>query len=223
MPLVIDAPEASFRLNYLFNRIEISRDFRQTWSIFHEDETHPLGTFRGLTFHRGELFLVTGSGIYSSTPDSPQFSQVSPQRKGAEFVDIESFENMLYACTNEAIFQASSGSRWRLKYDGNTCGHFFSLLSFQGKLFAACEKGIYVASQEEKFWHPRYLSKDLGMFVALDGRGDTLFAQTEKGFYVSDDAAQHWRPQNNVQGPWTEAMGGSMLFEPRLKKREKDS
>ena len=62
------------------------------------------------------------------------------------------------------------------------------------------------------------MSKDLGMFVALDGRGDTLFAQTEKGFYVSDDAAQHWRPQNNVQGPWTEAMGGSMLFEPRLKK-----
>lgn len=221
MPLVIDAPEASFRLNYLFNRLEISHDFRQTWSIFYEDETHPLGTFRGLTFHRGELFLVTDTGIYSTQPDTPQFVQISPQRKGGEFVDIESFDNMLYACTNDAIFQASSGVRWRLKYDGSTCGHFFSLLNFQGKLFAACEKGIYVASQEGKFWHPRYLSKDLGMFVALDGRGDTLFAQTEKGFYVSDDAAQHWRPQNNVQGPWTEAMGGSMLFEPRLKNAKK--
>ena len=109
MPLVIDSPEASFRLNYLFNRIEISHDFRQTWSIFYEDESHPLGTFRGLTFHRGELFLVTDSGIYSSSPEAPQFSQVSPQRKGAEFVDIESFDNMLYACTNEAVFQASSG------------------------------------------------------------------------------------------------------------------
>ena len=66
MPLVIDAPEASFRLNYLFNRVEISHDFRQTWSIFYEDETHPLGTFRGLTFHRGELFLVTDTGIFST-------------------------------------------------------------------------------------------------------------------------------------------------------------
>lgn len=223
MPLVIDAPEASFRLNYLFNRVEISHDFRQTWSIFYEDETHPLGTFRGIMFHRGELFLVTDTGIYSTKPDTPQFIQISPQRKGGEFVDIESFDNMLYACTNDAIFQASSGVRWRLKYDGSTCGHFFSLLNFQGKLFAACEKGIYVASQEGKFWHPRYLSKDLGMFVALDGRGDKLFAQTEKGFFVSDDAAQHWQPQSNVQGPWTEAMGGSMLFEPRLKRREKDS
>lgn len=223
MPLVIDAPEASFRLNYLFNRVEISHDFRQTWSIFYEDETHPLGTFRGLNFHRGELFLVTDTGIFSTQTDTPQFVQISPQRKGGEFVDIESFDNMLYACTNDAIFQASSGVRWRLKYDGSTCGHFFSLLNFQGKLFAACEKGIYVASQEGKFWHPRYLSKDLGMFVALDGRGDKLFAQTEKGFFVSDDAAQHWQPQSNVQGPWTEAMGGSMLFEPRLKRREKDS
>lgn len=223
MPLVIDAPDASFRLNYLFNRVEISHDFRRTWSIFYEDETHPLGTFRGLTFHRGELFLVTDTGIYSTKPDTPQFIQISPQRKGGEFVDIESFDNMLYACTNDAIFQASSGVRWRLKYDGSTCGHFFSLLNFQGKLFAACEKGIYVASQEGKFWHPRYLSKDLGMFVALDGRGDKLFAQTEKGFFVSDDAAQHWQPQSNVQGPWTEAMGGSMLFEPGLKRREKDS
>ena len=223
MPLVIDAPEASFRLNYLFNRVEISYDFKQTWSIFYENETHPLGTFRSLTFHRGELFLVTDMGIYSTKPDTPQFLQISPQRKGGEFVDIESFDNMLYACTNDAIFQASSGVRWRLKYDGSTCGHFFSLLNFQGKLFAACEKGIYVASQEGKFWHPRYLSKDLGMFVALDGRGDKLFAQTEKGFFVSDDAAQHWQPQSNVQGPLTEAMGGSMLFEPRLKRREKDS
>ena len=178
MPLVIDAPEASFRLNYLFNRVEISHDFRQTWSIFYEDETHPLGTFRGLTFHRGELFLVTDTGIFSTQTDTPQFVQISPQRKGGEFVDIESFDNMLYACTNDAIFQASSGVRWRLKYDGSTCGHFFSLLNFQGKLFAACEKGIYVASQEGKFWHPRYLSKDLGMFVALDGRGDKIFAQT---------------------------------------------
>ena len=61
------------------------------------------------------------------------------------------------------------------------------------------------------------------MFVALDGLGDKLFAQTDKGFFVSDDAAQHWRPQDNVKGPWTAAMGGTMLFEPRLKKREKNS
>ena len=223
MPLVIDAPDASFRLNYLFNRVEISHDFRQTWSIFYEDETHPLGALRGLTFHRGALFLVTDSGIYSSPADAPHFALVSPQRKGAEFVDIESYENMLYACTNDAIFQASSGSRWRLKYDGKACGHFFSLLHFQGKLFAACEKGIYVSSQEGKFWHPRFISKELGMFVALDGLGDKLFAQTDKGFYVSDDAAQHWRPLDNVRGPWTAAMGGTMLFEPRLKKREKNS
>ena len=222
MPLVIDSPDASFRLNYLFNRIEISHDSRQTWSIFYENQDHPFGTFRGLTIHRGELFLVTDAGIFSSPLNAPNFTQVSPQRKGAEFVDIESFENMLYACTNDAIFQASSGVRWRLKYDGNTCGHFFSLLHFQGKLFAACEKGIYVASQEGKFWHPRYISKELGMFMALDGRGDKLFAQTEKGFYMSEDAAQHWQPQSNIQGPWTEAMGGTMLFEPRLKKREKD-
>ncbi len=223
MPLVIDAPDASFRLNYLFNRVEISHDFRQTWSIFFEDENHPLGALRGLTFHRELLFLVTDSGIYSSPTDSAQFTLVSPQRKGAEFVDIESYENMLYACTNDAIFQASSGSRWRLKYDGKACGHFFSLLHFQGKLFAACEKGIYVSSQEGKFWHPRFISKELGMFVALDGLGDKLFAQTDKGFYVSEDAAQHWHPQDNVKGPWTAAMGGAMLFEPRLKKRDKNS
>lgn len=221
MPLVIDAPNASFRLNYLFNRIEISHDSRQSWTIFYEDQSQPMGTLRGLTFHRGEIFIVTDSGIYSSSIEAPNFSQVSPQRKGAEFVDIESFDNMLYACTNEAIFQASSGARWRLKYDGKACGHFFSLLNFQGKLFAACEKGIYVSSQEGKFWHPRFISKELGMFVALDGREDKLFAQTDKGFYVSEDSAQHWHPQPNVQGPWTEAMGGSMLFEPRLKKRDK--
>lgn len=221
MPLVIDTPNASFRLNYLFNRIEISHDSRQTWSIFYEDQNQPMCALRGLTFHRGELFIVTDNGIYSSSVDTPQFSQVSPQRKGAEFVDIESFDNMLYACTNEAIFQASSGARWCLKYDGKACGHFFSLLNFQGKLFAACEKGIYVSSQEGKFWHPRFISKEIGMFVALDGRGDKLFAQTDKGFYMSEDAAQHWHPQPNVQGPWTEAMGGSMLFEPRLKKRDK--
>lgn len=223
MPLVIDAPNASFRLNYLFNRVEISYDTRQTWSIFYEDEKHPMGALRGLTFHRDALFLVADNGIYCSPADSPNFTQVSPQRKGAEFVDIESFENMLYACTNEAIYQAASGSRWRMKYDGKACGHFFSLLNFQGKLFAACEKGIYVVTQEGKFWHPRFISKELGMFVALDGRGDKLFAQTDKGFYVSEDSAQHWEPQTNVKGPWTEAMGGSMLFEPRLKKREKDS
>ena len=111
MPLVIDAPDASFRLNYLFNRVEISHDFRQTWSIFYEDEAQPLGALRGLTFHRGALFLVTDSGIYSSPADAARFTLVSPQRKGAEFVDIESYENILYACTNDAIFQASSGSR----------------------------------------------------------------------------------------------------------------
>lgn len=222
MPLVIDASVGSFRLNYLFNRVEISHNFRQTWSIFYEDEDHPMGVLRGLTFHRNELFLVTDNGIYSSTPDAPNFILISPQRKGAEFVDIESFENMLYACTNEAIYQASSGSRWRMKYDGKACGHFFSLLSFQGKLFAACEKGIYVSSQEGKFWHPRFISKELGMFFALDGRGDKLFAQTNKSFYVSEDSAQHWSPQPNIRGPWTEAMGGSMLFEPRLKKKDSE-
>ena len=113
MPLVIDAPEASFRLNYLFNRIEISHDFRQTWSIFYEDESHPLGTFRGLTFHRGELFLVTDSGIYSSSTDTPQFSQVSPQRKGAEFVDIEYLEkqaNKEIVTTPFKVLKASTGN-----------------------------------------------------------------------------------------------------------------
>lgn len=223
MPLVIDTPDASFRVNYLFNRIEISRDSRKSWAIFFEEETPAMGSLRGLTFHRDVLFVVTDTGIYSTPTDTPQFTQVSPQRKGAEFVDIESFEGMLYACTNDAIFQAASGVRWRLKYEGNACGHFFSLLNFKGKLFAACEKGIYVASQEGKFWHPRFISKEIGMFVALDGKGDKLFAQTDQGFFVSDDDAQHWAPQKNVKGPWTEAMGGTMLFEPRLKKREKNS
>ena len=106
MPLVIDTPDASFRVNYLFNRIEISRDSRKSWAIFFEEETHAMGSLRGLTFHRDALFVVTDTGIYSTPTDAPQFTQVSPQRKGAEFVDIESFEEMLYACTNDAIFQA---------------------------------------------------------------------------------------------------------------------
>ena len=222
MPLVIDCHDVSFRLNYLFNRVEISRDARKSWSVFYQDENDALGTFFGLTFHREALFVVTDSGVYSSPINEPAFTQVCPQRKGSDYVDIESFDNMLYACTNSSIYQASSGVRWRLKYDGQACGYFFSLLQFKGRLFAACEKGVYIASQEGRFWHPRYTGHEYGKFLALDSLGDTLYAQTDKGYCLSTDNGQHWQAHPTLQGPWTEAMGGTMLFEPRpMKKRNR--
>lgn len=215
MPLVVDSQLGSFRLNYLFNRIEQSFDGRENWHIFFQDESNLLGTLFGLTVHREKLYVVTSLGIYASCLESPTFERVCPQRKGDEdFVDIESFNNMLYACTNKGIYQAASGTRWRLKYDGNTCGHFFSLLSFNGTLLTACEKGIYVGSQEGRFWHPRYIGKEFGMFVAIDARDGVLYAQTNKGFCISRDGGQHWEAHPKLIGPWTNAMGGSMIFEP---------
>jgi hypothetical protein len=140
MPLIVDIPEGSVRLNYLFNRLEISHDQRETWSILFEDENDSLGTIDGLTYHRGELFIVTELGVYSSPVSPIDFKLICPQRKGGDMVDIVSFDNMLYACTNNAVYQAASGSRWRLKYEGKGCGHFFSLLNFNGTLLTACEK-----------------------------------------------------------------------------------
>lgn len=222
MPLVIDHNEISFRLNYLFNRVELSRDARKSWTIFFQDENDSLGTIFGLTCHRGSLFIVTYLGVYVSPVDAPDFKFVCPQRKGGDYVDIESFDNMLYACTNTGVYQASSGVRWRLKYDGQVCGNFFSLLQFKGKLFAACEKGVYLASQEGKFWHPRYTANEYGRFLALDARGETLYAQTDKGYCLSHDNGQHWEAHPSLQGPWTDAMGGGMLFAPRpIKKRNR--
>lgn len=218
MPLVIDSNEGSFRLNYLFNRIERSFDKRENWHIFYQDEADPLGTLFGLTVHRDKLYVVTSLGLFASDLSSPNFERICPQRKGEDYVDIESFGNMLYACTNKGIYQAASGARWRMRYDGSTCGHFFSLLSFNGALLTACEKGIYVASQEGRFWHPRYIGKDFGMFVAIDARDGVLYAQTNKGFCVSHDNGQHWETHPRLVGPWTNAMGGSMIFEPRSKK-----
>ncbi len=219
MPLVIDHLGESFRINYLFNRIEKSIDQRETWSIFYQDENDSLGTFFGLTIHRDQLYVITSLGLYASETAAPAFKLICPQRKDEDFVDIESYNKMLYACTNRAIYQGASGARWRLKYDGTGCGHFFSLLSFKGALYCACEKGLYVASQEARFWHPRYTSKNFGMFVAIDARDNTLYAQTNKGFYVSDDNGQHWSAHTKLAGPWTAAMGGTMIFSPREMKR----
>lgn len=215
MPLIIEIPHASVRLNYLFNRLEISRDQRQTWEILYEDPEDSLGMIDGITFHRDELLMLTESGIYRTDPQHVDWQLLCPQRKNGQMVDIESFENMLYACTNHAVYQASSGTRWRLKYDGQTCGHFYSLLSHNGELLAACDKGVYCASQSGKFWHPRFHSADFGKFLALDAREGKLYAQTEKGYVVSESNAQHWQLQNSIEGPWTHAMGGNMLFRPR--------
>lgn len=221
MPLVTNGPEGvSFRLNYLFNRIEISHDDRASWTIFFGNETDSLGKLFGLTVHRNQLFVVSEAGIHAFELDNPVAQQICPARKDAPFVDIESFDNMLYACTNSAIYQASSGSRWRLKYDGNLCGHFFSLLAFQNKLFAATEKGVYVSTQEARFWHPRFVSKDFGKFLALDAKDAMLYAQTDKGYLVSDDSGQHWQPHTGLVGPWTAAMGGTMLFSPKPTQRQ---
>ena len=221
MPLIVDIPEGSVRLNYLFNRLEISHDQRETWSILFEDENDSLGTIDGLTYHRGELFIVTELGVYSSPVSPIDFKLICPQRKGGDMVDIVSFDNMLYACTNNAGYQAASGSRWRLKYEGKGCGHFFSLLNFNGTLLTACEKGVYVASQEGKFWHPRFSSTEFGKFFALDSRDNVLYAQTDKGFFISEDNGQHWLPHPKLVGPWTNAMGGSMIFAPRTVKKQK--
>lgn len=221
MPLVTNGPEGvSFRLNYLFNRIEISHDDRASWTIFFGNDTDSLGKLFGLTVHRNQLFVVSDSGIHAFDLESPVAQQICPPRKDAPFVDIESFDNMLYACTNSAIYQASSGSRWRLKYDGSLCGQFFSLLTFQNKLFAATEKGVYVSSQEARFWHPRFVSKDFGRFLALDAKETMLYAQTDKGYLVSDDSGQHWQPYTGLAGPWTAAMGGTMLFSPKPTQRQ---
>ena len=57
MPLVIDSNEGSFRLNYLFNRIERSFDKRENWHIFYQDEADPLGTLFGLTVHTNFMLL----------------------------------------------------------------------------------------------------------------------------------------------------------------------
>ncbi len=222
MPLIIDIPQGSVRLNYLFNRLEISHDDRQTWSILFEDKEDRLGTIDGITYHRDELFIVTELGIYASPLNPIEFKLVCPQRKGGDMVDIVSFDNMLYACTNSAVYQAASGSRWRLKYEGKACGHFFSLLNFNGSLLTACEKGVYVASQEGKFWHPRFSSAEFGNFLALDARGNTLYAQTDKGFIISEDNGQHWQPHPKLVGPWTNAMGGTMIFSPRIVKKQSE-
>ena len=215
MPLIIDTENASVRLNYLFNRLEISLDRRQSWSILYEDFNDSLGTIDGITYHRNELLMLTDTGIYRTNLDVIHWELLCAQRKNAQMVDIESFENMLYACTNDAVYQASSGTRWRLKYDGQTCGHFYALLSHDGELLAACDKGVYSATQAGKFWHPRFNSHEFGKFLALDAREGILYAQTEKGYVQSDSKAQHWHLQPSVQGPWTNAMGGSMLFSPR--------
>lgn len=222
MPLIIDIPQGSVRLNYLFNRLEISYDDRKTWSILFEDKEDRLGTIDGITYHRDELFIVTELGIYASPLNPIEFKLVCPQRKGGDMVDIVSFDNMLYACTNSAVYQAASGSRWRLKYEGKACGHFFSLLNFNGSLLTACEKGVYVASQEGKFWHPRFSSAEFGNFLALDARGNTLYAQTDKGFIISEDNGQHWQPHPKLVGPWTNAMGGTMIFSPRIVKKQSE-
>lgn len=219
MPLIVDTPQGSVRLNYLFNRLEISHDNRQNWSILFEDNHDAYGIIDGIAYHREELFMVTDLGIYASVVDPIDFKLICPQRKGGDMVDIVSHGNMLYACTNNAIYQAASGTRWRLKYEGKACGHFFSLLSFKGSLLTACEKGVYAASQEGKFWHPRFSSSEFGNFFALDSRDETLYAQTDKGFIISEDNGQHWQPHPKIVGPWTKAMGGTMIFSPRVVKK----
>lgn len=220
MPLITDYENGSIRLNYLFNRLEVSQDNRATWSILFDNTDDQLGTIKGLTIHREKLFIVTTTGIYASHPENIDWNLVSPQRKNGDVIDIVSFENMLYACTNTTIYQAASGSRWRLKYDGKACGHFYALLAHKGVLLTACDKGVYVASQEGKFWHPRFSSQSVGRFLALDVRDDVLYAQTDKGYLVSTDDATHWQAQTKLEGPWTQAMGGTMLFAPRLSKKK---
>ena len=58
MPLVIDSNEGSFRLNYLFNRIERSFDKRENWHIFYQDEADPLGTLFGLRYTVTNFMLL---------------------------------------------------------------------------------------------------------------------------------------------------------------------
>ena len=57
------------------------------------------------------------------------------------------------------------------------------------------------------------------MFVAIDARDGILYAQTNKGFCISRDNGQHWETHPRLVGPWTNAMGGSMIFEPHSPKK----
>ena len=92
---------------------------------------------------------------------------------------------------NSIEFSTSRGLSWITRHYGGSCGTFRDLLPYNGKLFAATDKGVYYSTTKGLSW----ICKNTTMknFVAIQDAGRELLAQTADGhLYYSTTEGLSW-------------------------------
>ena len=94
---------------------------------------------------------------------------------------------------NTIEYSTSRGLSWITRHSGSSAGTFRDLLPYNGKLFAATDKGIYYSTSKGLSWICRNNSSPAKTFVSIQDAGRELLAQTADGhLYYSTSEGLSW-------------------------------
>ncbi len=165
------------------------------------------GEIKTVCIKGGQIFAGANLGIYRSSNGGNNWVKCSNGLSSRPICSITSFNNVLFACSNdgytgEIYFSTNDGNYWNRTAGSLSTVVPEKLAANLDFLFAVTSAGIYRTSNNGSNWTS--LNNGLTNPVySLSVNGSTLYAGTVDGFSVSTNNGVNWSVLTNELSGWT--------------------